>query len=258
MEVIRLSGYTSEEKQEIVKNYIIPSMIKTFNIGDIYGTNITISDEVINRLTDEYFLEAGVRKSKNCVEKICRKALKEIEMGDSSQVHVNLENITDYAGYPDQPIRRPVDNGICGLITGLSASEGYSTGFTLDIECEFASSNKKNGQIESTGLAGKSLSESSIVAFSAAKKVLQQIDSKNKSLDENVTRIHFLEGGVKKDGPSAGVAIFCAVLSQALNVPVSRNLAMTGEITLKGNVMAVGGIREKLTAVLYELLIFRL
>uniref|UniRef100_A0A6G3MHU2 Lon protease homolog, mitochondrial 1 (Trinotate prediction) n=1 Tax=Henneguya salminicola TaxID=69463 RepID=A0A6G3MHU2_HENSL len=172
-------------------------------------------------------------------------------MEETTNVHITLNNITDYAGYPHYHIRRPYDKGICGLVTGLSAIEGLSTGFTMDIECDFTQTTKKlsSNQILSTGLAGKSLSESSIIAFTIAKKIMSQIDPHNKIFDNNIVRIHFLEGGIKKDGPSAGVAIFCAVLSQALNIAVSRNLAMTGEITLKGHVMAVGGIREKITAV---------
>lgn len=248
MEVVHLSGYTSEEKQEIVKRYIIPSIVKSFNIGELFGTDIKLDDQVIKRITDEYFTEAGVRKTKSCIEKICRKSLKAIEMGEARQVSVTLDNLTDFAGYPDVPLRRPKTESAVGLIYGLAAIGDDMEGFRLDIECDLVKPSAQSKKVTATGLAGQALSESSMIAYLVAKKVVANIDSTNTALEENDIQLHFLEGGQEKDGPSAGIAIFSAVVSQALDIPISRSLAMTGEITLKGNVIAVGGIKQKLSA----------
>lgn len=249
MDVIKVTGYTSEEKLAIINQHLIPSIAKEFNISNLLGSRIIIDPEVIQRLSDEYFLEPGVRNARKCLEKIIRKAVVKLDLDSQDKIIINMENISDFAGYPDMPIRRPVENGVIGVVTGLSAVDSYVTGFTMDIEVDFVPhASKTNNDCLATGLAGKALSESSLVAVAVAKKYLAQLDPDNKSLQENLVRVHFLEGGIQKDGPSAGVGIFCAVMSQALGIPVSRNLAMTGELTLKGNVMAVGGIREKVTA----------
>ena len=236
MDVIELGSYTREEKFHIAKNHLIP---KTFKKHGISKSMLKISDKTIYSVIDGYTREAGVRKLEKQIAAICRKSAKKLVAGQKS-VTVSPANLKDFLGVQKYLPETIAKNNEVGVVTGLAWTS--AGGVTMPLEVIVLDG---TGKIEVTGSLGDVMKESSKIAVSLVRSISKKygIDSdfyKNKDL-----HIHAPEGAVPKDGPSAGVTMTTALVSALSGTPVKRDVAMTGEITLHGKVLPIGGLKEK-------------
>ena len=236
MDVIELGSYTREEKFHIAKNHLIP---KTFKKHGISKSMLKISDKTIYSVIDGYTREAGVRKLEKQIAAICRKSAKKLVAGQKS-VTVSPANLKDFLGVQKYLPETIAKNNEVGIVTGLAWTS--AGGVTMPLEVIVLDG---TGKIEVTGSLGDVMKESSKIAVSLVRSISKKygIDSdfyKNKDL-----HIHAPEGAVPKDGPSAGVTMTTALVSALSGIPVKRDVAMTGEITLHGKVLPIGGLKEK-------------
>ncbi len=236
MDVIELGSYTREEKFHIAKNHLIP---KTFKKHGINKSMLKISDKTIYSVIDGYTREAGVRKLEKQIAAICRKSAKKLVAGQKS-VTVSPANLKDFLGVQKYLPETVAKNDEIGIVTGLAWTS--AGGVTMPLEVIVLDG---TGKIEVTGSLGDVMKESSKIAVSLVRSISKKygIDSdfyKNKDL-----HIHAPEGAVPKDGPSAGVTMTTALVSALSGIPVKRDVAMTGEITLHGKVLPIGGLKEK-------------
>jgi ATP-dependent Lon protease len=251
MEVIRLSGYISEEKQEIARRYLIPKTLKSHGLKE---KQIAIRRDALSLLIENYAREAGVRGLENLVKKISRKAAMEIIRGDHNKIVIRKQDVESYLGKPVFAADEMFKN-VPGIVTGLAwTSLG---GATLQIEATAVLT--KNKGFRQTGQLGAVMVESAEIAYSYVMAHLKQYGAQPDFFDERFVHIHVPAGATPKDGPSAGVTMATALLSMILNKPVRKHLAMTGELTLTGQVLPIGGVKEKVIAarrVKCKLLIF--
>ena len=236
MDVIELGSYTREEKFHIAKNHLVP---KTFKKHGISKSMLKISDKTIYSVIDGYTREAGVRKLEKQIAAICRKSAKKLVAGQKS-VSVSPANLKDFLGVQKYLPETISKNDEIGIVTGLAWTS--AGGVTMPLEVIVLDG---TGKIEVTGSLGDVMKESSKIAVSLVRSISKKygIDSdfyKNKDL-----HIHAPEGAVPKDGPSAGVTMTTALVSALSGIPVRRDVAMTGEITLHGKVLPIGGLKEK-------------
>ncbi len=240
MEVIRLSGYISEEKMEIAQRYLIPKAIKTHGLK--YG-QVTIRKDALALIIDDYARESGVRNLENLIRKIIRKAVMEIVRGSAKRVVVRRQEVGSYLGKPLFAADEVFENK-AGVVTGLAwTSMG---GATLQIEATAVLSRSKG--FKQTGQLGQVMVESSEIAYSYVMAHLKEYGAQPDFFDERFVHIHVPAGATPKDGPSAGITMATALISMILKKPVRKRLAMTGELTLTGQVLPVGGIKEKVIA----------
>lgn len=237
MEIIDLSSYTHEEKFNIAKKHLIPKQMKEHNITK---SNLKITDKALRLIIDGYTKEAGVRGLERQIAKLCRKSDLAIADGDESLITVTDKNIEEYLG----PVKfREDDNVITdevGIVNGLAwTSVG---GEMLQIEVAVLDG---TGKIELTGSLGDVMKESAMTAISLIRSRCAQYGIDETFYKTKDIHIHCPEGAVPKDGPSAGVTMTTAVLSALSGIPVKGNVAMTGEITLRGRVLPIGGLKEK-------------
>lgn len=249
MEVITLSGYISEEKREIAKRYLIPQVLRENGIST---DRLVLKDEAIDRLNKSYCRESGVRNLKNQLDKIVRKvALKIVEEGDNAAIIVDANNIRDFIGPPvflGEKLYREemLPAGVC---TGLAwTSLGGSILYFESLLERHAEGKNRSPSFIRTGQLGKVMEESSSIAYSYSRSFITAHYPKNDFFDTSSIHLHVPEGATPKDGPSAGVTMTASILSLALKRPIRSDLAMTGELSLTGKVMKVGGIREKIVA----------
>ncbi len=239
LEIIEFSGYTHYEKREIAKRYLLPRQMKEHGLSE--GT-LTIDTPALDAIMREYVREAGVRNFEREIGTICRKAAKEY-LEKKKPIKVNAKNLNKFLGVPRYSNTFAEENGI-GISTGLAwTSVG---GETLAIE---ATKFDGKGQLILTGKLGDVMKESVRAALSF---IRSKGYGKKFKFDKNDFHLHFPEGAVPKDGPSAGTAICTALLSVICNKPVKKGIAMTGEITITGRVLPVGGIKEKFLAAYRE------
>jgi ATP-dependent Lon protease len=244
MEVIQLSGYTPEEKVEIATKFLIPRQLKEHGLGP---DRISFSRNAVQKTTSEYTWEAGVRNLERQIASVCRKvARKTAESTDevSAKVTVSQRSLEGYLGKPlylAEPLRE--ENEV-GVVNGLAWTE--AGGDVLVFEANLA----RGRGLVLTGHLGDVMKESGQAALSYARSALREMSIDDSVLSRNEVHIHVPAGATPKDGPSAGVTIAVAMISLATGSPVRRDVAMTGEITLRGNVLAVGGVREKALAAL--------
>lgn len=270
MEVIRLAGYVFEEKLAIANQYLIPQTISSHGIGE---SDVELGPDALAELIRNYAREAGVRELRQLLERIARKvalSLVRAKEEERQQTIVSTENLRKYVGQPPFSSDHLFPDGMPpGVVMGLAwTSLG---GKTLFVEARGAlrrqdgtSANASEGdgkavgprrrpqgggsRLKVTGKLGKVMSESSDIALTYARMFLSEVDAPNEFLDEASMHMNMPEGATPKDGPSAGVTMTSALLSLALGRPVKRDLAMTGELTLTGKVLRVGGIKEKAIA----------
>jgi len=241
MEVIRLKGYTPSEKLMIAKRHLIPKQQKRHGLTK---RTLRISDDAINEITEYYTREQGVRNLEREIASVCRKAAKKIVDGETKSVSVTKDDIFSYLGkrkFKREPIS-PVP--LVGTVNGLAWTE--SGGELLQVE---VLSMEGTGRIELTGSLGDVMKESAKAAVSLIRANCERFGITDR--DFYKTRdlhIHFPEGAVPKDGPSAGITITTAIVSVLSANPVRQDVAMTGEITLSGRVLPIGGLREKASA----------
>lgn len=239
MEVIELSSYTREEKFNIAKKHLIPKQLK--NHGESAQT-LKITDKAIYSIIDSYTREAGVRKLERRIGEICRKTARKLVEGEKS-VRVTDKNITDFLGIKKYQPEKLAENDEIGLVNGLAWTSVGGTMLPLEVIVLDG-----DGKVELTGSLGDVMKESAKIAVSLTRSIAAKygIDSdfyKNKDIHVNAP-----EGAVPKDGPSAGVTLTTALVSALSGIPVRRDVAMTGEITLRGKVLPIGGLREKTMA----------
>ena len=237
LEIIELSSYTLEEKIDIVKKYLLPSIFKNYLIS---GRDVKIGDDVIKEIIVSYTNEAGLRNLKRCLEQIMRKLILEYD-DETLKLNITIEMVTKYLGAKKFEETKPLDINKAGIINALAYTP--LGGVVMEIEaCLFDG----KGEIITTGSLGNVITESIEVAISYIRSNKDYFKVNDYYFDNRNIHIHFLEGATPKDGPSAGVSITTSLLSLLLNKPISKEIAMTGEIGLNGEVLEVGGIKEKL------------
>ncbi|KAK4526191.1 hypothetical protein GAYE_SCF20G4105 [Galdieria yellowstonensis] len=245
MEHIELPGYVLDEKVAIAKKYLVPRARKE---SGIKTTNLVIRESALRTLAEEYCKEPGVRDLRNKIDAIYRKAalklVKDPSSSNQQKITVSASDLKEYIGSPRFKDWRIYEKAPTGVAIGLSYTR--LGGSLLYIEAIDTGSGK--GSLKTTGRLGQVMTESTDIAYSFAKSFLKTVQPANRFFETASIHLHFPEGASSKEGPSAGCAIVTAMLSLAMNVPVSERLAMTGEITLTGKVLAVGGIREKVMA----------
>jgi len=245
MEIINISGYVAEEKLAIAEKYLIPQVEE---ITGLSKSQITLTPEGLNVLIKSYCRESGVRSLRKQIEKIYRKVAFKVVHDKESGLNISEENLTDYVGKPIFTSEKMYPDTPSGVALGLAwTSMGGSTLYieTLGQKVKEAGS---GGGLEVTGNLGDVMKESIKIAGTYARVFLEQKDEANTYFADHRFHLHVPEGATPKDGPSAGVTIVTALLSLALNKPVKKDLAMTGELSLRGKVLPVGGIKEKVIA----------
>lgn len=240
MEVIRLSGYTPQEKFEIAKRYLVPKQIKE---NGLKKSQIKFTDDAIENIINYYTKEAGVRGLEKQIAKCIRRAaLKIVEEGKKT-LSVTSKNLSSYLGEKKFLFDLVQEKDRVGVVNGLAWTQ--VGGETLEIESTVM---EGNGKLMLTGKLGDVMKESANAAISYIASSANSFDIDPEFRKKSDIHIHVPEGAVPKDGPSAGVAMFCSVLSSLTNKKVKANVAMTGEITLTGRVLPIGGLKEKLLA----------
>lgn len=240
MDIIELPSYTREEKFEIAKRHLVPKQLKANGLN---GNMLRFSDAGLYELIDFYTREAGVRTLERSIASVCRKAAKEIVSKTSARITVTPETVEKYLGVRKFTSDLKSDKPQVGEVNGLAWT---SVGGTL-MPLEVLSMDGK-GAIELTGSLGDVMKESAKIAVSYSRSVAEKYGIDKDFYSKKDIHIHAPEGAVPKDGPSAGVTLATALISELSGIPVRSDVAMTGEITLRGKVLAIGGLREKTMA----------
>ncbi|MCG8669932.1 MAG: endopeptidase La, partial [Pseudomonadales bacterium] len=239
MDVIRLSGYITEEKIKIAKHHLWP---RALDRAGVKRSKIKINTGALRYIIDGYARESGVRNLEKNLNKIIRKAVVQFLEDPDKKLVIKVEDVDDYLGNPIFKDEKPI-SGI-GVVTGLAWTA--LGGATLDIEATVIH-NKSRG-FKLTGQLGDVMKESAEIAYSYIASNLEDYNADSAFFDSAAIHIHVPEGATPKDGPSAGITMATALLSLALKKKIRNNVAMTGELTLTGQVLPVGGIREKVIA----------
>ncbi|MDR6127318.1 ATP-dependent Lon protease [Sphingomonas sp. SORGH_AS802] len=240
MEIIRLEGYTEDEKVEIAERHLVAKQIEAHGLKD---GEFTLTQTGLRALIQRYTREAGVRTLEREIAKLCRKALRQILEGKAESVTITPDNLSDFAGV--QKFRHGLSETEhqIGAVTGLAWTE--VGGELLTIESVTVPG---KGQVKTTGKLGDVMKESVQAAFSFVQARSPSYGIKPSLFHRKDIHIHLPEGAVPKDGPSAGIGIVTSIVSTLTGVPVRREVAMTGEVTLRGRVLPIGGLKEKLLA----------
>tara|TARA_Y100001934_G_scaffold221004_1_gene263307 strand:- start:2577 stop:4919 length:2343 start_codon:yes stop_codon:yes gene_type:complete len=241
MEVIRLPGYTEDEKVNIALQYLVPKQIKN---NGLKKDEVVFDEAVLRYVVRHYTREAGVRGLEREISKICRKVVKEhLLAGESKTVTLSEDQVEHYLGVRKFSFGRAEEKDQVGQVTGLAwTSVG---GELLTIE---SVSTPGKGRVISTGSLGDVMQESIQAAWTVVKSRAGSLGIRRRSLDRNDLHMHVPEGATPKDGPSAGIGMCTAMVSVLTGIPVRADVAMTGEITLRGQVLPIGGLKEKLLA----------
>jgi ATP-dependent Lon protease len=240
MEVIRLAGYTEEEKLEIARRHLLPKQIEE---NGITAKNLHISKKALSVVIQQYTQEAGLRQLEREIGRICRKVARRIAEGKSEAVRVTPKNVHEHLGPPKSFPEEALRKDQIGVATGLAWTA--VGGDVLFIE---ALRMKGKGQLVLTGQLGEVMRESAQAAYSYAKSRARELEIPDEDFEKFDMHIHIPEGAIPKDGPSAGITLATAMVSSLSQRPVRKDVAMTGEITLRGNVLPVGGVKEKVLA----------
>nr|XP_015096617.1 lon protease homolog, mitochondrial [Vicugna pacos] len=251
MEMINVSGYVAQEKLAIAERYLVPQARAQCGLDE---SKAKLSSDVLTLLIKQYCRESGVRNLQKQVEKVLRKSAYKIVSGEAEFVEVTPENLQDFVGKPVFTVERMYDVTPPGVVMGLAWTA--MGGSTLFVETSLRrpwdrgshSKEDKDGSLEVTGQLGEVMKESARIAYTFARAFLMQRDPTNEFLVTSHIHLHVPEGATPKDGPSAGCTIITALLSLAMNQSVRQNLAMTGEVSLTGKILPVGGIKEKTIA----------
>jgi ATP-dependent Lon protease len=242
MEIIRIAGYTEDEKIEIAKRHLVPKAVKDHGLKK---TEFSISEDALRDIMRYYTREAGVRNVEREIANLARKSIKEILVKSLKNVHITRRNLEKYAGVKRFRYGEVEADDLVGVTTGLAWTE--VGGEILSIE---AVALPGRGKIIITGKLGDVMRESVQAAESYVKARAAIFGIKPSLLDKRDIHVHVPEGATPKDGPSAGVAMVTSIVSVLTGIPVHKDVAMTGEITLRGRVLPIGGLKEKLLAAL--------
>ena len=238
MEVISLSGYSPLDKMQIAKRHLLPRAMEDAGLNE---TQIHVTDGAIKRIVEEYTMEAGVRGLKKQLDILCRHTAADyVENGKKDSITVTAKEVPKYLGNKGIQHDRKLKNSPAGVVTGLAWTQ--IGGEILFIETRAMHG---SGQVILTGQLGDVMKESATISVSLVKSIFMndKLDFKNTDI-----HIHVPSGAVPKDGPSAGITLLTALVSLVTGIPVSNELAMTGEVSLRGQVMPIGGLPEKLMA----------
>ncbi|WDV46252.1 endopeptidase La [Clostridiaceae bacterium M8S5] len=240
MEVIHVTSYTENEKFEISKRYLIPKQRKEHGLKE---DNISISDKVVMEIIRRYTRESGVRGLERQIANIMRKSAKNMLENKIDNIKITSKNIKKYLGIPKYSYDVAEKEPQIGIVNGLAwTSVG---GETLNIEVSVMSG---KGKVQLTGKLGDVMKESAMTAITYIRSIASEYDINDKFYDEMDIHIHVPEGAIPKDGPSAGITMATAVTSALTKIPVDSSVAMTGEVTLRGRVLPIGGVKEKVLA----------
>ncbi|MCM8730344.1 endopeptidase La [Hephaestia sp. GCM10023244] len=242
MEIIRLEGYTEDEKVEIAERHLLAKQIEAHGLKD---GEFTLTTEGLRALIQYYTREAGVRTLEREIAKLARKVLRKILEGKETSVTITPENLSEFAGVRKYRYGLSEEENQIGAVTGLAWTE--VGGELLTIESVTVPG---KGQAKTTGKLGDVMKESVEAAFSFIKARSPSYGIKPSLFNRKDVHIHLPEGAVPKDGPSAGIGIVTSIVSTLTGIPVRREVAMTGEVTLRGRVLPIGGLKEKLLAAL--------
>lgn len=237
MEIIEISGYTNEEKFNIAKNYLVK---KSLDKTGLASKQITITDTALRDIITYYTREAGVRKLEGQIESLCRKAAKTLLEENKKSVRITVKNLSDYLGKRRYHVELKNKSDQIGIVRGLAWTEVGGT--TLSVEVNVMAG---SGKVELTGKLGDVMQESAKTAISYIRSRADELDIANDFHKTKDIHIHVPEGAVPKDGPSAGITMATALVSALTDKPVRNDIAMTGEITLRGRVLPIGGLKEK-------------
>ncbi len=237
MEVIELVSYTQQEKEIIAKRHLIPKQTK---LHGLTGNNIRFGDEAISKIVSEYTSEAGVRRLEQVIASVCRKSAVLIEKGEAKRITVTNEVLNRFLGPGKYKKDELLDEDAIGVVNGLAWTR--VGGELLQVE---AVTMEGDGKIEITGSLGDVMKESAKAAYSYLRSMKEKYGIPLEAFTKKDIHIHVPQGAVPKDGPSAGVTISTALLSALTGKPVYKTVAMTGEVTLTGRVLPIGGLREK-------------
>ncbi|KAK9308431.1 hypothetical protein QLX08_001596 [Tetragonisca angustula] len=246
MEMIDMSGYVAEEKLAIAKQYLVP---QAMNDSGLTNQQITINDNALHLLIKSYCRESGVRSLQKHIEKVTRKVAYKVVKKETEKVDVTEHNLQDFVGKPVFTHDRMYEITPPGVVMGLAwTAMGGSTLFIETRVRKPSTGKKSEGTLEFTGHLGDVMKESIHIAMTVARNFMSQQDPSNTFLIDSHLHLHVPEGATPKDGPSAGITIAIALISLAKNQSIRQNVAMTGELSLMGRVLPVGGIKEKTIA----------
>ena len=240
MEIIEVTGYLMEEKREIAKRHLIPKQLENHGIT---AGHVTIPDEIIDLIIEKYTRESGVRSLDMTIAKIMRHVARKVAMNKKFTITLDENKVKEYLGSPIFSREEYQGNELPGVVTGLAWTA--AGGEILYIESSYS---KGRGHLSLTGNLGEVMKESATLALEYIKSHAKEIGIDEKMFEENDIHVHVPAGAVPKDGPSAGITMVTALVSALTGRKVKKAIAMTGEITLRGKVLPVGGIREKILA----------
>jgi ATP-dependent Lon protease len=240
MEVIEISGYTDVEKRNIAERYLIKKQLSEHGLTK---KQVKISANAINEIIERYTRESGVRNLERNIGKLIRKAAVQIAEKNKSSVTINNSNIKKYLGIPKYDYDIAYEEDQVGVVTGLAWT--HVGGETLFVE---VNTMKGDGKLQLTGQLGDVMKESAMAALSYIKANAENFLIDYQIFKETDIHVHVPEGAIPKDGPSAGITMATAIISALTKKPVRKDVAMTGEITITGRVLPIGGLKEKLLA----------
>jgi ATP-dependent Lon protease len=241
MEVIRLSGYTEDEKVNIAQRHLLRKLMKNHGLK---SDELTVSESALRDVVRYFTREAGVRSLEREISKICRKVVKElVKAGENRKVTVSSRNLDKYLGVRRYSFGMAEKKNQVGQVNGLAWTE--VGGELLTIE---AATMTGKGKMTTTGKLGEVMQESVQAALSVVRARSRRLGIPDDFYQKNDIHIHLPEGATPKDGPSAGIGLCLAMVSALTGIPVKADVAMTGEITLRGEVLQIGGLKEKLLA----------
>jgi ATP-dependent Lon protease len=240
MEIISLSGYTAEEKEHIANRYLIPREVDENGLAT---TPPLFQESALERIIGDYTREAGVRNLQRSIGTVCRKLAKEITQGKPLRTPITPELVEEFLGHPKYFNEVAAEEDRVGVVTGLAWTE--TGGDIIFVE---ATRMKGKGELILTGSLGEVMKESARAALSFAQANRAELGIPENAFDDTTIHIHVPAGSIPKDGPSAGITMVTALVSLLSGRPARRDTAMTGEISLTGRVLAIGGLKEKVLA----------
>jgi len=240
MEVIEFPGYVEEEKVHIARYFLIPRQLEEHGLDK---NSIKFSEMALRRIIREYTYEAGVRNLERCIASICRKLARKVAEGKKIPTHITANSLPKYLGPPQYTYGMAEEKDEVGVATGIAWTE--AGGDIMPVEVTLM---EGKGNLILTGQLGEIMQESAQAALSYARSKAKELGIPNWNFDRLDIHIHVPEGAIPKDGPSAGVTIATALISALSNRPVHKDVAMTGEITLRGRILPIGGVKEKILA----------
>ena len=240
LEIIEMNSYTEEEKVHIAKEHLLA---KELEANGLKASQFKLKEEEILYIIRYYTREAGVRQLQRCISNLCRKVVLDISQNDKKSVRITKKLINEYLGKEIYEFGRKEENDQVGIVTGLAYTQFGGDILPIEVTTYHGS-----GKLVVTGNLGDVMKESATIAVGYVKANSSKFNIAEDFFDKHDLQIHVPEGAVPKDGPSAGITLTTAIISSLTNRAVSNDLAMTGEVTLRGNVLAIGGLREKTMA----------